>query len=177
MPSLSDIGELTDTVEVRGKTITIEGVSAEGIVYLLGKFPELRQVMTGTADENILQSLVGKLPKAVASIIAVATGKLGDAREEELAAKLPVSVQLELLTKIWKLTFTRGVRDFLDALEALASEVDVESGKGPDTKSPGQSSGASEMDIPLTLPGDTPLGSLPLGKNSVTAAPSEKKQT
>ena len=159
MPSLLDVGDLTETVEIRGKSVEVQGVSAAGLVVLLGKFPELRSLMTGTADESILQNLVGKLPEAVASIIAVATGSLNDARAEAVAAKLSVGEQLDLLTRIWKLTFPRGIRDFLVALETLASEVDVESGKGPDTKSPGQSSGASAKDIPQVIPGDTPLGS------------------
>ena len=168
MPSLLDVGDLTEIVEIRGKSVEVQGVSAAGLVVLLGKFPELRSLMTGTADESILKDLVGKLPEAVASIIALATTPPSDdpvarlhrqAAAEIKAAQLSVGEQLDLLTRIWKLTFPRGIRDFLAALETLASEVDVDSGKVPDTKSPGQSNGASVRDIPPVIPGDTPLGS------------------
>lgn len=156
MPSLLDIGELTETVEIRGKSLEVQGVSAADLVALLQDFPELRKLMTGNADADVIQSLVAKLPDAVAAIIAIGTGTPGDAKVKKQAKRLAVGEQVDLLTRIWRLTFPRGIRDFTEALEALATEVAGEYGKVQDMKSPGQSNNASQTDTRQTLSGDTP---------------------
>jgi hypothetical protein len=158
MPSLIDIGDLTETVEIRGKQLEVQGVSAADLVVLLQNFPELRKVMTGLADADVVQSLIAKLPDAVAAIIAIGTGTPGDAKAESQAKRLAVGEQVDLLTRIWRLTFPRGIRDFTEALEALATEVAGEYGKAQDTKSPGPLNNVSETDIRPTPPGDTPPG-------------------
>lgn len=157
MTSLLDIGDLTETVELRGKKIEVRGISAEGLLVLLGKFPELRVIMTNGADEKVIASLTEKLPQAVFAIIAAGCGDAGNEKAEAVAAKLSVGEQLDAFGKIWKLTFPRGIVDFIKALETLAGELEgaagigsAVSGKDQDTKSPGPSSTASATDIPQT---------------------------
>jgi len=159
MTSLTDIGELTTTVEIRRNKLKVQGISAEGLMSLLQSFPELRNLMVGNADEGVIVELVKKLPKAVVAIIAIGLDKAGDENEEAAAKQLAVGEQLELVSAIWKLTFPKGLKSFIDALEALANEVAGESGKDQDTKSPGQSSNVSETATLQAPPGDTHPGS------------------
>jgi hypothetical protein len=159
MTSLLDIGDLTEEVEVRGHKLRVRGISAEGFVILLQRFPELRRVMTGGADAEVIQSLVAKLPDAVACIVACGTGTPGNTDAEKQASLLAAGEQVELLSRIWHLTFPRGVKDFLDALASLAEQLAGELGRDQDTRSPGPSSGASETATPSSAPGDTPRGS------------------
>mgnify|MGYP001613578916 CR=1 FL=1 len=138
MPSLIDIGDLTEKVEIRGKQLEVQGISAEGIMHLLAKFPDLRKVVTGNADEEALKNLSEKVPEAVAAILAHGTGSPGDEKAEAQARKLAVGEQVTLIAVIWRLTFPKGVKDFLDALTRHADEVVGEHGKDQDTKSPEQ---------------------------------------
>lgn len=146
MPSLTDIGSLADSVEINGKKIDVLGISAEGLVVLIGRFPELRRLLTGNTDQETIDALTGKLPEAVGAIIAISTGSPGDAAAEKVARSLPVGSQVEILKKTWAMTFPRGVKDFLAALETITAEAVVESGKDQDTKSPGPSSSVSDTD-------------------------------
>jgi hypothetical protein len=151
MPSLLDIGDLTETVEFRGKKVEVQGISAQGLLVLLQKFPELRVVMTSGADAAVIETLTTKLPEAIVSVIAAGCGLPGDERAEAMARKISVGEQIDALRKIWNLTFPRGIANFIEALEALAGEIEVgESGKVVDTKSPGPSSGVSATDTPET---------------------------
>lgn len=144
MPSLLDIGDLTEPVTIRGKVLQVQGISAEGLFALLKEFPELRKLMTGNADEAVIASLTEKLPESLGMIIAAGTGTPGNEEAGRKARMLAVGEQIQLIHAIWKLTFPRGVKDFIEALEALTGELGDESGKAPGTKSPGPSSDASD---------------------------------
>ena len=47
MVGLIDIAPAIETVDVQGTSVTVHGVSAKGLASLLGRFPELRMLMTG----------------------------------------------------------------------------------------------------------------------------------
>jgi hypothetical protein len=47
MVGLIDIAPAAETVDVPGTSVTVHGVSAKGLAHLLGRFPELRKLMTG----------------------------------------------------------------------------------------------------------------------------------
>ena len=110
MTTLLDIAELKEHVLVRGQKIDVVGISAEGIAVLLFEFPELRAMMTGTADmqKDAAGTLMQKFPKAIGHIIAAGTGYPGDQKAIAFASKLGVSEQLAILSAIWKLTFAEG---------------------------------------------------------------------
>jgi hypothetical protein len=73
MVSLVDIGDLKDTVSIRGKEIEISGITAAHIVGIFYKFPEVRMLLTqATPGEQVVQTLIVKFPEAVALLIASA---------------------------------------------------------------------------------------------------------
>ena len=47
MVGLIDIAPSVETVDVQGTSVAVHGVSAKGVAHLLGRFPELRKLMTG----------------------------------------------------------------------------------------------------------------------------------
>ena len=72
MVSLLDVAPKAESIEVQGTPVAVHGVSAKGFAYLLGRFPELRMLMTGqTVDANRLMAVGGD---AVAAIIAAGCG-------------------------------------------------------------------------------------------------------
>jgi hypothetical protein len=142
MVSLLDIVDQQKTVPIRGKDIPVSGVSAEGVAYLLGAFPELRQMMAGgaKASEVTVDHIMKIAPRAVAAAIAAGTGAPGDAKVEEAAGKLSVGEQVELLAAIFDLTFPQGIDPFVARLEAFGLVGGpAASGKVPATPSPAPS--------------------------------------
>ena len=51
MVGLIDIAPKIETVDVQGASVAVHGVSAKGVAHLLGRFPELRMLMTGQEVE------------------------------------------------------------------------------------------------------------------------------
>lgn len=102
MPSLVDAfaGQLTtDTVEVLGRKVDVTGISAKGIATLLARFPELQKQMRGGGID-----FLGVEGEVMAAFIAAGTGALGDQKAEGVAASLPLSAQVQLLTAVMKRT-------------------------------------------------------------------------
>ncbi len=52
MVGLIDIAPNTESVDVQGASVAVHGVSAKGVAHLLGRFPELRKLMTGQEVET-----------------------------------------------------------------------------------------------------------------------------
>jgi hypothetical protein len=84
MVGLIDIAPTVETVDVQGAPVAVHGVSAKGIAHLLGRFPELRKLMTGQEVETEQLMAVGA--DAVAAIIAAGCGYPGDESAETVAA-------------------------------------------------------------------------------------------
>ena len=76
MVGLIDIAPSVETVDVQGASVAVHGVSAKGIAHLLGRFPELRMLMTGQQVET--EQLMAMGGDAVAAIIAAGCGYPGD---------------------------------------------------------------------------------------------------
>ena len=72
MIGLIDIAPKIETVEVQGTSVGVHGVSAKGLAHLLGRFPELRMLMTGQEVEAPALMTMGG--DAVAAIIAAGCG-------------------------------------------------------------------------------------------------------
>ena len=88
----------------------MHGISAKGVAYLLGRYPELRRLMTGQAVEA--EQLMATGGDAVAAIIAAGCGYPGDEKAEGVAAKLAIDSQADLLAAIVATDAAGGLRPF-----------------------------------------------------------------
>ncbi len=111
MPSLLDIVELTETVEIGQTKLDVYPISARGIADLLGRFPALRMMITGYNAEP--EDLMKAAPDAIAAIIAMG---VRDERPEMLqaAGNLSAELQLDLLAAIMRLTMPSGLGPFVE---------------------------------------------------------------
>lgn len=134
MSDLLDVAPSSETVMVRGKAVEVGGVSAAGFAYLLGRFPELRKLMTGmTVEQDDLFLLAGE---AIAPIIAAGTGAPGNQEVEAIAGNLSVDEQSDLIGAIFRQTFPKGVGPFVERLAGLAESLGgAQSPKALDMKS------------------------------------------
>jgi hypothetical protein len=123
MPGLIDIAPHTETVSVQGTSVVVYGVSAKGVAHLLGRFPELRMLMSGQAVEIAQLMAIGG--EAVAAIIAAGCGYPGDEKAEAVAGSLSLDAQADLLAAILRLTLPKGIGPFVDKLTALGGILDV----------------------------------------------------
>jgi hypothetical protein len=139
MVGLIDIAPRTEAVEVQGASVAVHGVSARGVANLLGRFPELRMLMTGrTVDADRLMAVGGD---AVAAIIAAGCGYPGDEKAEAVAGSLGIDAQADLLAAILRLTLPAGFGPFVDKLTALGHVLDV----APSATAQGSSSPSPSM--------------------------------
>lgn len=133
MAGLLDIAPSRETVTIRGTDIEITGVSAQGFAELLGRFPELRKLMTGMElDVAGIFNLAGS---AVAPIIAAGTGAPGNKEAEAIAGSLSIDEQATLLEGIFRQTFPSGIGSFAERLGGLAKSLGAEAlPTAPDSK-------------------------------------------
>jgi hypothetical protein len=110
-------------VDVQGDPVTVHGISAKGVAHLLGRFPELRMLMTGQQVEPEQLMAVGG--DAVAAIIAAGCGYPGDEQAETIAGKLSIDAQADLLAAIIRLTLPAGLGPFVEKLTALGGILDA----------------------------------------------------
>src|SRR4051812_32375311 len=143
MVSLVDIGPSKGTVTLRGQEVEVNGLTASHIVGILLQFPEVRKILA--EKEADLQLLISQFPLATGMIMAAGTGKEADPATIEVAMKLGVGEQYDLLAKIVELTFPKGVKSFLDGVNAAMDSVGVR-GWDQATKLPVQSSHVSGED-------------------------------
>ena len=95
MVGLIDIAPSVETINVLGAAVAVHGVSAKGVAHLLGRFPELRMLMTGQSVEA--DKLMAMGGDAVAAIIAAGCGYPGDEKAETIAGRFAVDAQADLL--------------------------------------------------------------------------------
>lgn len=138
MVGLLDIAPSTRTVRVEGNDVAVYGVSAQGIAYLLQRFPALRE-MIGKGSMPSPEQIVEMVPDAIAAVIAAGTGYPNNTEAEAVAAKLSADTQLDLLKTIIELTMPKGVGPFVEKLTVALSGLDVQV-KAPPTPSPPPSS-------------------------------------
>lgn len=118
MVSLLDIAPSTETVSVRGADVAVTGISAQGFVSLLGRFPELQDLMAGKeVNASRLFEFGGNV---VVAIIAAGTGFAGDEKAEVVASGLTIDEQADLLAAILKVTLPKGIVPFAEKLNGLA---------------------------------------------------------
>lgn len=123
MVGLIDIAPRTENTDVQGAPVAVHGISAKGVAYLLGRFPELRKLMSGQQVEtDALMNIGGD---AVAAIIAAGCGYPGDEQAEDVAGKLAIDAQADLLAAIMRLTLPAGLGPFVEKLTALGGILDA----------------------------------------------------
>jgi hypothetical protein len=123
MVGLIDIAPRAETVDVQDTPVAVHGVSAKGVAHLLGRFPELRKLMTGEAVEG--SELMAMGGEAVAAIIAAGCGYPGDENAEAVAGKLAIDAQADLLSVIIRLTLPAGLGPFVEKLTVLGGILDA----------------------------------------------------
>jgi hypothetical protein len=147
MVGLLDIAPLTKTVTVNGTAIEVTGVSVTGVATLMRDYPVLAKMLTGTTVAPT--DLISIAPDAIAAVLAAGTGTPGNKKAEEIAARLPLEAQVDLLEAIIALTMPGGFGPFVERLTGLFSMGELPSlsaspastGKDQDTSSPEPSSG------------------------------------
>ena len=122
MVGLIDIAPSVETIDVQGTAVAVHGVSAKGVAHLLGRFPELRMLMTGQNVEADKLMAVGG--DAVAAIIAAGCGYPGDEKAETVASSLAVAAQADLLAAILRVTLPAGLGPFVEKLTGLGGVLD-----------------------------------------------------
>ena len=151
MAGLLDIAPAVETVDVGGTRVSVYGVSAKGIAYLLGRFPELRMLMSGR--EVALEQLMAMGGDAVAAIIAAGCGYPGDEKAEALVGSMSVDTQADLIAPIIRLTMPKGVGPFVQKLAALGEILgDAPSSSAPVSRSPKRSMNSSHAATPEPTP-------------------------
>lgn len=142
--SLLDIGPLSKQVDVGGKVLEVYGISVKGIAILFQRFPEARGWFTGVGGNVKVQELVKEAPDAIAAVIAAGCGFPGNKEAEEVAAKLPIEAQLDVLQAIAGLTFKNGFGPFAERIADLAEAAQsVNYGKAIPMNSPPTSKNSS----------------------------------
>ena len=124
MASLLEIATVARQVDVRGLKIDVYGVSAQGIVELMVRFPEVGKAFSGVEPDTA--ALMKLAPQALAAFIAAGCGQPGSVELEEVAAKLGVGEQTELVEEIVRLTFPRGIGPFVESLKKLGVLAQME---------------------------------------------------
>jgi hypothetical protein len=150
MTSLIDIAKRRVTVPVQGVDIPVQGIGADGLVYLMERFPQFRALIFPSevgqegriAASPVLgqptdafravraptelsdpPSMMSMFPEALPAILAAGTGHIGEVDHEEAARGLGAHDQIELLDKIMELTMPQGIVAFLERLTGLFGAV------------------------------------------------------
>jgi hypothetical protein len=138
--SALDISPLRGTVTLRDKDYEVPGVTAEGILYLLQRFPVLRAMLVNRELADMTaDGLIAMAPEVVNCIIAVGLGHIASPESETSAGNLSLDEKMYVIEKIMEVTLPRGIGPFKEMLDRLGSRA-VGPGWEQATKSARQSS-------------------------------------
>jgi hypothetical protein len=143
---LLDIAPIGEKVKLsEDQEILVTGISLESMVDLILRFPDVGKWFAGgkLGAENFLKTG----PAAVAAAIAAGTGAGADPRAEEIARRLPIETQVDILEAIARVSFREGFGPFVARVLNLAGAARTP-GKAPDTISPQASTPSSGPDTP-----------------------------
>ena len=145
--SLTDIGAPHERVPVGDQMLDVYGLSIDSLIDLLQRFPEAgKWLAPGAVNMN---EMLAAAPKLLQAMIASATGKPGDEPTEQIAAKLAVGTQLDILEAVMRLTFKDGFGPFVERIAVLASvAASVNFGRAMATNSQPPSSPSLPLDTP-----------------------------
>ncbi|MFO1147807.1 MAG: hypothetical protein U1E62_05455 [Alsobacter sp.] len=105
--------------------VAVTGISAEGLVSIVKRFPELERLLGGaTAAGFGARDILALTPQAIKAVIAAGVGYPDDAKQEAKAGTLPLEIQADFLEAIIKATLPSGVGPFVERIMALAKASD-----------------------------------------------------
>lgn len=122
MADLLDIAASTAVraVWINGKRITVRGLNANDIAFVVSRFPDIKNLFRGGEfNQAAIAPLIIQLGAAVGPVIAAGCGHLGDEPYEHVAATLAVDDQAMLFEPIWMLTFPNGIRSFAEKMARM----------------------------------------------------------
>lgn len=130
---LTDLAPQSKAVPIGDQSIIVKGISAKTGLAIVQRFPKILGMVTG--EKFDLGQFIAIAPDAVAAIIAAASGQLGDADAEAVAADLGLEYQMDILEAVGGMTFTKGFAPFAQRIMALASVANSgQASKVPDMK-------------------------------------------
>jgi hypothetical protein len=133
MTSLLDLENAAETVKVGGKDIPVYGLSTAGIVAILRRFPQLREMLSGEEVELTAELLYDLAPDAVAALIAASCGHPGDETAERVASRLTITQQADLLEATIRLTMPDGLGPFVARLAEMGQAMGLSTDETADT--------------------------------------------
>lgn len=145
MTSLIEAGALIRNVDIgHGKILSVTGISLDGVVLLLDRFPEFKELITpkrgdqDKAAEFTLENLVKMGPRIIGAVIAAGTNEPGSEKAENAAKSLPIGLQTRLVREIMDATFPGGLGPFVEDLRAMGlvgASTEAEQPSSPEPES------------------------------------------
>jgi hypothetical protein len=159
MVSLLDIGPLTEEVEIRGKKLTVQGLSAGHLFQLFADFPDMRKLLDAKQG-NPQEVFMSLAPELIAKIIAMVTGSPHDKKAEMSAMALGAGDQLTILLAMQRLSFPNGIGPFVDGVTKLMTSTSetltmtgLPTSSSSTTKSAAAFNASLQMDTPELMRG------------------------
>lgn len=115
---------MTASVFVNGTEIKVSGLSAKSIAALLGRFPELRTLLSG--GELEIDRLFEMGGDVVGALIAAGCGYPGNRDAEAVATHLPLDAQADLGAAILRLTMPQGFGPFVEKMSRLGLTLNLQ---------------------------------------------------
>lgn len=115
--TLRDIAPVSQTIDVRGTEVVVQGIPMRAITGLMARFPALAKAIN---EQKVSIDLIFEAgPEAVAAVIAAGCGKRDDKETEEAADNLAIGDQLILIAGILEATLPDGISPFIERLSKL----------------------------------------------------------
>jgi hypothetical protein len=126
MADLLDIAPSTavEAVWINGQRITVRGLSFNDAASIISRFPNVGDLFRTGFNPSAVLRLIEQLGASVGPVIAAGCGHPGDEKYEQLAGAMVIENQGDLLEPIWRLTFPKGIRPFLERLTRLMGDAD-----------------------------------------------------
>lgn len=119
--------------------VRVSGISAQGLVSIISRFPELEALLGGMSAAGIkARDLLSLAPAAIKAIIAAGIGYPGDEHQEAAAATLSIELQADFLEAIIAVTLPSGFGPFVERLTRLGTAAESFSGSSTAPRMNGQ---------------------------------------
>jgi hypothetical protein len=152
MAGLMDIGPLSEDVAIGKHELTVYGLTAEDIFYLLFTYPDLQELARKQGAKLTAKSVMEVGPQILAVIIAYGTHEQGNKKAIEKARKeLPAAAQLKIISAIFRLTFPQGVGPFVSELTEMSRSFTVTSAESQNQTEDSPSLSASTVSAALQM--------------------------
>lgn len=120
--SLLDALPVTENVPIgNDQELQCSGISFAGGAMLFGRFPELKDALSGKVDELNAERVLTLAPSAISAVIAAGTGFEGNQKAEKIAAGLPLQIQLNVVEAIIRRTMPDGAGPFVAKVAEYAT--------------------------------------------------------